>query len=59
MALDSNYKMSKPTKTMLNMMMLDEKRSLFKTALTNAESFYEIQRKKKSIKVVMDAGDEG
>lgn len=58
MALDSNYKMSKPTKIMLNMMMLDEKRSLFKTAFTNAESFYEIQRKKKSIKI-MDASDEG
>ena len=58
MALDSNYKMSKPIKTMLNMMMLDERRDLFKNAFTNAESFYEVQRKKKSIKI-MDASDEG
>ncbi len=57
MALDSNYKMSKSIKTMLNMMM-DERKPLFKSALCNAESSYEINRKKKSIKVV-DTSDEG
>lgn len=58
MALDSNYKMSKPIKTMLNMMLMEERKPLFKNALCNAESSYEIHRKKKSIKV-MDTGDEG
>lgn len=58
MAIDSNYKMSKPIKTMLNMMMMDERKPLFKSALCNAESSYEINRKKKSIKVV-DTSDEG
>lgn len=58
MALDSNYKMSKPIKTMLNMMMLDEKRPEFKNALSTAESSYEFLRKKKSIKV-LDTSDEG
>lgn len=58
MALDSNFKMSKPLKTMINMMLLDERKNEFKFALANAESFSEIQRKKKSIKV-MDNGDDG
>jgi hypothetical protein len=58
MAIDSNYKMSKPMKTMLNMMMTDDRKPLFKDAFCNAESFYEMQRKKKSIKI-MDTSDEG
>ena len=58
MATDSNYKMSKPIKTRLNMMMDDPRKPDFKEAFCNAEQFYESHRKKKSIKV-MDTSDEG
>lgn len=43
---------------MLNMMMTDDRKFLFKDAFCNAESSYEMHRKKKSIKI-MDTSDEG
>lgn len=58
MALSSYYKMSKPVKTRLNMMFLDERKTEFKKAFCEAEFHYEIHRRKKSIKVV-ENDDEG
>lgn len=57
MPIDANYKMTKPTKTMLNMMFNDERKADFKLAFSQAETLYEAQRKKKIIKV-LDAGDD-
>lgn len=52
MKLDKNYKMSKPTKILLNSIHDDQDRSVMKSLLCEAESHSMHARKKMQVKVV-------
>jgi hypothetical protein len=58
MKADKNYSMSKPTKTYLNMLMNDEKRSEHKELFVEAEFHYTNAKKKMSTKMIVETEDE-
>jgi len=59
MKSDKNYSMSKPTKTYLNMMMNDERKSEHKQLFVEAEFHHTNVKKKMSTKTIVETnGDE-
>lgn len=50
--VDKNYRMSKPIKTMLDLMIDPEQRTTYKKMFMEAENQYVTNRKKMSVKVV-------
>lgn len=52
MKTDKNYKMSKGTKTFMSFILNQHDRGIFKNLMIQAENHYEVDRKKKSIKIV-------
>jgi len=57
MKLDKNYKMSKPTKTLLNSIHDESDRATMKTLLCEAENHSVLSRKKMQVKVVEQEKD--
>lgn len=55
---DKNYRMSKPTKCMLDMMQDRELRTTYKKMFMEAESQYTSNRKKMIVKFVDSEGEE-
>lgn len=55
MKADKNYSMSKTTKTYLNMLMNDEKRSEHKELFVEAEYHAFNSRKKMSVKIINES----
>lgn len=58
MKIDKTYNMSKPTKTYLNMMMNDDKRSDHKQLFVEAEFHHTNAKKKMSTKMIVESDDE-
>lgn len=56
--VDKNYRMSKPTKCMLDMMQDRELRTTYKKMFMEAESQYTSNRKKMIVKFVDSEGEE-
>ena len=58
MSVDKNYRMSKPVKTFLNMLMDDEKKSVSKELFIEAEYHASNARKKMSVRVLNETDSE-
>lgn len=58
MKIDKTYNMSKPTKTYLNMMMDDDRKSDHKRLFVEAEFHHTNAKKKMSTKMIVETDEE-